>query len=75
MKSSGHLWLSLAAPFLIALACFGFLYRQDTDQFQNLPALVVGAGLIISGSLGRRRRRQKLLLALIQKLIGFLHLS
>ncbi|WP_320676019.1 DUF3188 domain-containing protein [Prochlorococcus sp. MIT 1300] len=66
MKSPGHLWLSLAAPFLIVLACFGLIVRQGTDQLQSLPALLVGAGLIISGSLGRRRRRQKLLLALLR---------
>ena len=64
MKRSINPWLSFAAPFLILLAILGSLQRQGSDRLQSLPALVVGTGLVISGAVGRNRRRKKILLAL-----------
>ncbi len=64
MKHFGNPLLSLAAPFLIFLAIFGFLNRQGSDRLQALPALIVGAGLIISGAMNRSIRRRNLLFAI-----------
>lgn len=64
MKPLIHPWLSFAAPLLVVLALVGLIQRQGRDRLQALPALVVGAGLSISGSISRRRHRQKLLEAL-----------
>ena len=67
MKNSGHPLLSFAAPFLLVLAFLGLMQRQGSDQLQSLPALMVGTGLILTGTLGRRSRRNKLLMALRDK--------
>jgi len=64
MKRLGHPLLSLAAPLLIALALLGLLQRQARDRLKVLPGVLVGAGLIISGAVGRSRRRSQLLMAL-----------
>lgn len=56
--------LSLAAPCLILLAIAGLLQRQGGERWQALPAMFVGGGLIISGGLGRRFRRKRLLKAI-----------
>ena len=64
MKRLGYPLLSLAAPLLIVLVMFCLMHRQDSDRLQSIPAVLVGAGLIISGAVGRLRRRSKLLLAL-----------
>jgi len=64
MKRLGYPLLSLAAPLLIVLAMLGLMHRQGSDRLQSLPAVLVGAGLIVSGAVGRRRRRRKLLVAL-----------
>ena len=64
MKRLGYPLLSLAAPLLIVLAMLALIHRQGSDRLQSLPAVLVGAGLIISGAVGRRRRRRKLLAAL-----------
>jgi len=64
MKRLGYPLLSLAAPLLIVLAMLCLMHRQGSDRLQSIPAVLVGAGLIISGAVGRRRRRSKLLLAL-----------
>ncbi|MDP6310367.1 MAG: DUF3188 domain-containing protein [Prochlorococcaceae cyanobacterium ETNP14_MAG_4] len=64
MKRLGHPLLSLAAPLLITLALLGLLQRQARDRLQVLPGVLVGAGLIISGAVGRSRRRSQLLMAL-----------
>lgn len=64
MKRLGHPLLSLAAPLLIILAMLALMQRQGSDRLQVLPAVLVGAGLIISGAVGRRRRRSRLLIAL-----------
>ena len=62
MKDFGNPLVSLAAPLLILVAILGVLQRQGSDRIQSLPALFVGAGLIVSGALGRGFRREKLLL-------------
>ena len=64
MKRLGHPLLSLAAPLLITLALLGLLQRQARDRLKVLPGVLVGAGLIISGAVGRSRRRSQLLRAL-----------
>jgi len=64
MKRFGNPLLSLAAPFLILVATLGLIQRQGNNRLQMVPALVVGAGLIMSGALGRSSRRQRLLLAI-----------
>ncbi|KGG26290.1 MULTISPECIES: DUF3188 domain-containing protein [unclassified Prochlorococcus] len=64
MKRLRYPLLSLAAPLLIVLAMLGLMHRQGSDRLQSLPAVLVGAGLIVSGAVGRRRRRRKLLVAL-----------
>ena len=40
------------------------MQRQGSDRLHVLPAVLVGAGFIISGVVGRRRRRSRLLIAL-----------
>ena len=64
MKKFGNPLLSLAAPLLIVIAILGFIQRKGSDRIQALPALAIGLGLIVSGDLGRRRRRNRLLLAI-----------
>ena len=64
MKRLGYPLLSLAAPLLIVLAMLCLMHRQGSDRLQSIPAVLVGAGLIFSGAVGRRRRRSKLLAAL-----------
>ena len=61
MKKSKKFLLSLAAPCLIVVSLFGFFYRKDNDRVQAIPAFFVGIGLILSGSIGRTKRRGKLL--------------
>ncbi len=67
MKSAAYPLLSLGAPFLILIAALGLMQRQGNDQFQSMPALLVGAGLVLTGTVGRRNRRNRLLLALKRK--------
>ena len=52
----GHVWLSLAAHFVLGLVAL--LQRQGNDRLQALPAILVGIGLVISAVVGRRRRRR-----------------
>ena len=66
IKRFGNPLLSLSAPLLIVIAIFGFFQRDETERLQALPALFVGAGLVFTGALGRRRRRKKLLIAIRQ---------
>ncbi len=56
--------LSLAAPLLMVVAILGLFQRQGSSWLQTLPAVMVGAGLIVSGAFVRRRRRRQLLLAI-----------
>ena len=70
MKRFGNPLLSLSAPALIVIAFLGLLQREGSDRWQSLPALLAGMGLIISGFLKRRRRRQKLFLTIRNKSIS-----
>ncbi len=62
MKRLGNPLVSLSAPFLIVLAITGFMHRDGRDRIQALPALLVGSGIILSGTIRRFRRRRMLLL-------------
>ena len=66
MKRVEHSILSLSAPCLILLAILGVFQRQGSDRLQSLPAFLVGSGLIVSSSIGRRVRRKRLLIAIRQ---------
>jgi Protein of unknown function (DUF3188). len=59
-----HVLLSLAAPLLVLLGVVALLQREGADKLQSLPAILVGAGLVIHAVVGRRRRRHRLLVAL-----------
>ena len=62
MKRLGNPLISISAPLLILLAITGFLHREGKDKIQAIPALVVGSGLILTGSVKRFRRRRMLFL-------------
>ena len=62
MKRLGTPLISFSAPLLILLAITGFLHREGKDKIQAIPALVVGSGLVLTGSVRRFRRRRMLLL-------------
>ena len=59
-----HVLLSLAAPLLVLLGVVALLQREGADKLQSLPAILVGAGLVIHAVVGRRRRHHRLLVAL-----------
>ena len=54
-------WVTLGAPLLLVLAILSLQLRQGRDRIQVLPAVLVGSGLMISRSIGRSRRRSRLL--------------
>ena len=56
--------LSFSGPLLVTISLLGLLQRDGNQKLQILPALVIGFGLIISGSLGRYFRRKKLFLSI-----------
>lgn len=60
----GNPLISFAAPLLIILALIGFLQRRGNDWVHSVPALFIGGGLILTGSLRRSRRRRMLLVQL-----------
>ncbi len=62
MKRLGNPLISISAPLLILLAITGFLHREDKDKMHAIPSLVVGAGLVLTGTIRRFRRRRMLLL-------------
>ena len=62
MKRLGNPLISISAPLLILLAITGFLHREGKDKIQVIPALVVGTGLVLTGTIRRFRRRRMLLL-------------
>ncbi len=62
MKRLGNPLISLSAPLLILLAIIGFLHREGRDKIQAIPALIVGSGLVLTGTVRRFRRRRMLLL-------------
>ncbi|MBW3042838.1 DUF3188 domain-containing protein [Prochlorococcus marinus] len=61
MKRLGNPLISISAPLLILLAITGFLHREGKDKIQAIPALVVGGGLVVNGTVRRLRRRRMLL--------------
>ena len=62
MKRLGNPLISISAPLLILLAITGFLHREGKDKVQVIPALLVGSGLVFTGTVRRFRRRRMLLL-------------
>ena len=62
MKRLGNPLISFSAPLLILLAISGILHRDGKDKTQAIPALVVGSGLVLTGTIRRFRRRRMLLL-------------
>ena len=62
MNRLGNPLISISAPLLIVLAFTGFLHRDGKDKIQAIPALVVGSGLVFTGSIRRCRRRGMLFL-------------
>ena len=62
MKRLGNPLISVSAPLLILLAITGFLHREGKDKIKAIPALVVGSGLVLTGTVRRFRRRRMLLL-------------
>ena len=62
MKRLGNPLISISAPLLILLAITGFLHREGKDKIQVIPSLVVGSGLVVTGTVRRFRRRRMLLL-------------
>ena len=66
MKRLGNPLISISAPLLILLAITGFLHREGKDKIQLIPALVVGSGLVLTGTV-RRFRRRRMLLSEIKK--------
>ena len=64
MKRLGNPLISFSAPLLIFLALTAFLHREGKDNIQAIPALVVGSGLVLNGTIRRFRRRRMLLLEL-----------
>ena len=62
MKRLGNPLISISAPLLILLAITGFLHREGKDKIQTIPALIVGSGLVLTGTVRRFRRRRMLLL-------------
>ena len=62
MKRLGNPLISISAPLLILLSILGFLHREGKDKIQVIPALLVGSGLVVTGTVRRFRRRRMLLL-------------
>ena len=62
MKRFGNPLISISAPLLILVAITGFIHREGKDKVQVIPALVVGTGLVLTGTVRRFRRRRMLLL-------------
>ena len=62
MNRLGNPLISISAPLLVLLALTCFLHREGKDKTQAIPALVVGSGLVLTGSVRRFRRRRMLFL-------------
>ena len=62
MKRFGNPLISISAPLLILLAIMGLLHRDGKHKIRVIPALVVGSGLVLTGTVRRFRRRRMLLL-------------
>tara|TARA_B100000965_G_scaffold278939_1_gene236760 strand:+ start:1129 stop:1350 length:222 start_codon:yes stop_codon:yes gene_type:complete len=61
MKRLGNPLISISAPLLILLAITGLFHREGKDKIQAIPSLVVGTGLVLTGTIRRFRRRGMLL--------------
>ena len=61
MKRLGNPIISISAPLLVLLAIVGLSHREGRDKIQVLPALMVGTGLVLIGTVRRFRRRRMLL--------------
>ena len=70
MKRLGNPLISLSAPLLILLAIIGFLHREGKDKIHAIPALIVGSGLVLTGTVRRFRRRRMLLLEIKKEMNG-----
>jgi peptidoglycan/LPS O-acetylase OafA/YrhL len=67
---NSRLAVALATPLLILLALVALLgsgQRQGAERFQAVPAVLIGAGLLVAGASGYGRRRRRLLRALREK--------
>ena len=62
MKRLGNPVISISAPLLILLAITGLVHREGKDKIQAIPAVLVGSGLVLTGTVRRFRRRRMLLL-------------
>lgn len=59
--------LALASPLLILLALLGLLHRTGSARWEALPALLIGAGLLLTSLSRRRTRRREMLRSLRQQ--------
>jgi hypothetical protein len=59
--------LALASPLLILLALAGLLHRTGSARWEALPALLIGAGLLLTSITRRRTRRRQMLRSLRQQ--------
>lgn len=59
--------LALASPLLILLALAGLLHRTGSARWEALPALLIGAGLLLTSMTRRRTRRRQMLRSLRQQ--------
>ena len=64
MKRLGNPLIAISAPLLIVLAVIGLVHREGKDKIKVIPALSVGTGLVLTGTIRRFRRRRMLLLEL-----------
>jgi len=62
--------LALASPLLILLALLGLLHRTGSSRWEVLPALLIGAGLLLTSISRRRYRRREMLRSLRQQRSG-----
>ncbi|MEB3260092.1 MAG: DUF3188 domain-containing protein [Cyanobacteriota bacterium] len=58
--------LALSSPLLILLAILSMVNRSPATRLQALPALLIGAGLLVF-SLVRRRRRRAMILRVLRE--------
>jgi hypothetical protein len=59
--------LAMASPLLMLLALAGLLHRVGSARWEALPALLIGAGLLLTSISRRRTRRRQMLRSLRQQ--------
>ena len=69
-RASRAALLALASPLLILLALLGLLHRTGSARWEALPALLIGAGLLLTSISRRRYRRREMLRSLRQQRSG-----